>query len=254
MNAHPFKKPSSVLIVLALAAIAASADSAMAQQNSQAVPFANPTVMAGPVVGINFEITNNTTPTVTGTIDNPTAGIYVIIDKKTYRGINSGTGSWAAGVNDPLADGNYDVTVVAVPIEGTKAIMTAIKGLVIDSVAPKVTADTLITSDPSPALTGTIDDNMALIVVGVDGSLVDAINNGDGTWSVPSGTISPALKPGTYKITAFAADLAGNLAKNDAGASLTILDKNTGPQPQSPDNSGSPDTNPSDNKGPSTTI
>lgn len=183
----------------------------------------NPTVIAGPILSINYQITNNRTPTVTGVINSPSASVYTIISRNKYKGVNNGDGSWAAGINNPLDDGSYDVTAVA--SEDWVQIMTTIKdGLVIDTVAPKITINNLATNDSSPAIQGTTDDDGAMIMVNVEGVNYDMVNNnGDNTWTLPAGVISPKLSPGVYKITAAATDLAGN-ASDIVEAELFIME------------------------------
>ena len=192
----------------------------------------NPTVIAGPILTVNYQITNNKTPTLTGNINSPNASIFVIINKVTFKGVNNGDGSWAAGITNPLDDGSYNVTVAA-EADGAHAIMTVSGALVIDTMAPKIAVEELITTDPSPAIQGTTDDNTAMITVNVNGVDYTTVNNnGDGTWTLPAGTISPKLNPGAYKMTVSAEDLAGN--KSDVfEVRLIIIDKtqNNLPQP-----------------------
>lgn len=202
---------------------------ALAQSASLPDTF-NPTVVPGPLLTVNYQITNNPSPTITGTINNPDASVFILIDKKTYRGVNSGDGSWAVGISDHLDDGSYDVTVIATPPSGNKVIMMVSKSITIDTVPPRITIQDTSTGDLSPKLSGTVDDNMALILVSVDGVIYPANNNGDGTWTLPQGTISPNLSPGTHSISANAIDLAGNVNNVDAKGTLTITSAN------SPDN------------------
>ncbi|WP_336936604.1 Ig-like domain-containing protein, partial [Acinetobacter beijerinckii] len=71
----------------------------------------------------------------------------------------------------------------------------------------------------TPALTGTIDDPLATIVVTVDGVDYPATNNGDGTWTLADNVL-PSLPEASYPITVTATDAAGNVG-TDTG-SLTI--------------------------------
>ncbi|WP_332606440.1 hypothetical protein, partial [Acinetobacter sp. ESBL14] len=52
-----------------------------------------------------------------------------------------------------------------------------------DVTAPIVTVDDDLSNDATPALTGTVNDPTATIVVTVDGVNYPAVNNGDGTWT-----------------------------------------------------------------------
>ncbi|WP_335952224.1 Ig-like domain-containing protein, partial [Acinetobacter beijerinckii] len=79
-----------------------------------------------------------------------------------------------------------------------------------DITAPMVTVDDALTNDNTPALTGTVNDPTASIVVTIDGVDYPATNNGDGTWTLADDTV-PALTDGDYTITVTATDAAGNV-------------------------------------------
>jgi hypothetical protein len=51
-----------------------------------------------------------------------------------------------------------------------------------------VTVDDALTNDNTPALTGTVNDPTASIVVTIDGVDYPATNNGDGTWTLADNT------------------------------------------------------------------
>lgn len=201
-----------MLANLALFWLILAVSPAKAQETAGNQLLLNPTVIPGPRLSINYQITNNTKPTVTGTIDEPSAGIFVNVANQTFRGVNSGDGSWAAGAETDLADGIYDVTMNAVPLEGARISIRAMEGLVIDTAAPKMTVNSSVTNDSSPDLEGTVDDKTAVIVVDINGTVYAAVNNEDGTWVLPSGIIFPELTPGKYEITGLAGDAAGNLS------------------------------------------
>lgn len=65
---------------------------------------------------------------------------------------------------------------------------------------PAVLTTSLVTVG-SPLLTGTIDGALDTIVLTIDGNQYTGINHGDGTWSLPAGTIVPWLVSGTYPVT-----------------------------------------------------
>ncbi|WP_332606448.1 hypothetical protein, partial [Acinetobacter sp. ESBL14] len=58
-----------------------------------------------------------------------------------------------------------------------------------DVTAPIVTVDDDLSNDATPALTGTVNDPTATIVVTVDGVNYPAVNNGDGTWTLADNTL-----------------------------------------------------------------
>lgn len=87
---------------------------------------------------------------------------------------------------------------------------------------PLVTVDRLTTPDTAPALHGTVDDPTARVAVEVGGRTYQAVNNGDGTWSLPDDTISPALLSGTYDVKATATDSLNNVGTDDTTDELII--------------------------------
>ncbi|WP_336928818.1 Ig-like domain-containing protein, partial [Acinetobacter oleivorans] len=88
-----------------------------------------------------------------------------------------------------------------------------------DITAPVVALDDVLTNDSTPALTGTVNDPTATVVVTVDGVNYPATNNGDGTWTLADNTL-PALTDGPHPVTVTATDPAGNIATDTA--TLTI--------------------------------
>ncbi|WP_336164830.1 Ig-like domain-containing protein, partial [Acinetobacter sp. 85] len=85
----------------------------------------------------------------------------------------------------------------------------------VDTTAPVVSLDDVVTNDTTPALTGAINDPTATVVVKVDGTDYPAVNNGDGTWTLADNTL-PALTDGPHTITVTATDPAGNIATDTA--------------------------------------
>ncbi|EOE2169847.1 BapA/Bap/LapF family large adhesin, partial [Acinetobacter baumannii] len=81
----------------------------------------------------------------------------------------------------------------------------------VDLVAPVVTFADVSTNDTTPALTGTIDDPAATVVVTVDGVDYPAVNNGDGTWTLADNTL-PVLADGPHTVSVTATDVAGNVS------------------------------------------
>ncbi len=93
--------------------------------------------------------------------------------------------------------------------------------LEIETIAPAVTYDPLVTDDWTPQLTGTVDDPSAGVVVTIEsGGPVDAVNNGDGTWTLGDFGLIPE---GVYDITVEATDAAGNVTTITEVDGLEIL-------------------------------
>ncbi|MCH7312778.1 Ig-like domain-containing protein, partial [Acinetobacter sp. ANC 4805] len=64
-----------------------------------------------PVVALNDEITNDATPELTGTINDPNASIVVNVNGVDYVATNNGDGTWTLADNSlaALAEGSYSV-------------------------------------------------------------------------------------------------------------------------------------------------
>ena len=109
----------------------------------------------GPTVAITPLVTNNTRPTMTGTINDTTATITLNVGGQNGLGVtNNGNGTWtlpANAINPGLADGTYAVVVNATDTLGNGGMATAATGLTIDTTLT-VTVNTLSTSDLTPAL------------------------------------------------------------------------------------------------------
>ena len=133
------------------------------------------------------------------------------------------SGNYQAGSTFTLpseADGTYQVTVAAVDAAGNISSASPATPITIDTTAPIVTANSLATTDTAPPLSGAINDAAATVRITVNGNSYSAINNGNGTWSLPDNTIIPPLSSGTYVVSVSATDLAGNIGTGSAN--LTI--------------------------------
>jgi hypothetical protein len=171
-----------------------------------------------PDVNAPSVLTKDPTPELTGNVNDPNAKVEVTVAGKTYDAVNDGKGRWRLqrGTIQPrLADGTYDVNVVATDRAGN--VGKAKGRLTVDTTPPVVSVRSLSTPDPSPELTGEVDDPQATVQVTVmaNGQPVTptckAVNNRDGTWTLPGGTINPPLDPGIYNVQVTATDRAGNL-------------------------------------------
>ncbi|MFA2917642.1 Ig-like domain-containing protein, partial [Acinetobacter pittii] len=87
-----------------------------------------------PVVSLDDLTTNDTTPALTGVINDPTATVVVNVDGVDYPAVNNGDGTWTLADNTlpALIDGPHTVTVTATDPAGNTATDTAT--LTIDTV------------------------------------------------------------------------------------------------------------------------
>ncbi|MNH79996.1 hypothetical protein D3C73_323280 [compost metagenome] len=107
-----------------------------------------------------------------------------------------------------VADGSYTDVLGNL---GTGDVLDGTDGFIVDLIAPVVTFPDVSTNDSTPALTGTIDDPAATVVVTVDGVDYPATNNGDGTWTLADNTL-PVLADGPHTVSVTATDVAGNVS------------------------------------------
>ncbi len=181
--------------------------------------------LAPPIVGINPLITNNPSPALTGTVSDPEATVVVTVNDSDYTATNNGDGTWTLADNTitpALADGSYDVVVTSTDPLGNVGTDSSTNELTIDTTPPTVSINPLTTDDPSPLLTGTVDDSGATVVVTVNGTDYTAITNEDGTWTLADNTITPDLASGTYDVVVTATDSLGNASTDNTSDELTI--------------------------------
>ncbi|MDV5272326.1 Ig-like domain-containing protein [Acinetobacter baumannii] len=167
--------------------------------------------ITAPVVALDDVLTNDSTPALTGTVNDPTATVVVNVDGVDYPAVNNGDGTWTLADNTlpALTDGPHTITVTATDAAGNVGNDTAV--VTIDTSLPVVSLDDLTTNDTTPALTGAIDDPTATVVVNVDGIDYPATNNGDGTWTLADNTL-PVLADGPHTVSVTATDVAGNVS------------------------------------------
>ena len=163
-----------------------------------------------PAVKVEAHVTNDASPPLSGSVDVSTAAISVTVGGNTYPGSNDGI-TWSLGddVIAALAEGTYDVTVAALDGAGNLGNDVTVDELVIDLTTPTVTVNDLVTNDPTPPLSGTVDDSTATISVTVGGNTYPGANLG-ATWSLSDDVIA-AMAEGTYDVTVAALEGAGNV-------------------------------------------
>jgi hypothetical protein len=123
-----------------------------------------------------------------------------------------------------LADGVHRIKASQQESGGPELFSAASLSITVDTESPTVTVDSLETETTSPQLTGAVNDPAATVEIHVYGvGPLTATNVGDGTWQLPSGSITPQLPPGQYDVQVTAIDVAGNAGTDSTVNELTIL-------------------------------
>uniref|UniRef100_UPI0025AF5A1D beta strand repeat-containing protein n=1 Tax=Psychromonas sp. 14N.309.X.WAT.B.A12 TaxID=2998322 RepID=UPI0025AF5A1D len=166
-------------------------------------------------------ITNDTTPAITGTIDDPTAAVVVTVNDIEYTATNNGNGTWTLADNElaALTEGEIAVSVVATDTANNSSDV-ATGTITVDLIAPTVAVTSITTNDTTPAITGTIDDPTAAVVVTVNDIEYTATNNGNGTWTLADNELA-ALTEGDIAVSVVATDTANN-SSDVATGTITI--------------------------------
>ncbi|NQZ78372.1 MAG: fibronectin type III domain-containing protein, partial [Ekhidna sp.] len=163
--------------------------------------------------------TTQTSPELTGTVTDATAVVDVTVAGSTYTATVNPNETWmlpADVISPALTEGVYEVVATADRgIEGPITDLTA-NELTIIIPTVLVSINPISTNNRSPELTGTISNPSATIEVLIDGSTYLANNNGDSSWVLTEGSITPELGDGIYDV-AILADVNGTL-----GADSTV--------------------------------
>ncbi|WP_215901288.1 S-layer family protein, partial [Acinetobacter sp. TUM15131] len=149
----------------------------------------------------------NAVDPITGTAE-PGATVKVTFPNGSTEQVTADpvTGVWSVPNPGGLTNGETVTATATDPAGNVSLPGTA----VVDTVAPIVALDNLLTNDNTPLLTGTVNDPTAKVVVSVDGVNYPATNNGNGTWTLADNTL-PALTDGPHTVTVTATDPAGNV-------------------------------------------
>lgn len=87
---------------------------ALGHKSAWTAPWTMTIDHVAPVITVNSLFTLDSTPVLTGTVNDSTAAIEVTVNGNTYTGVNNGDGTWTADVLTALTDGIYDVTAKAI--------------------------------------------------------------------------------------------------------------------------------------------
>ena len=160
----------------------------------------------------NGDVTNDTTPTISGTGE-PGATIDLTIDGTVVPGAATvaGNGSWSYTPATPLGQGAHSVSAIQ-SVDGNDSPASNVVNFSIDSTPPGVPvvqtpADGSTITDSTPAITGTADPG-SQVRVSIDGTLAGTTTAGPGgTWTF---TVPDPLDDGVHTVNAIARDDAGN--------------------------------------------
>ncbi|MDC4783583.1 Ig-like domain-containing protein, partial [Acinetobacter baumannii] len=203
-----------------------------AAPNTGTVNFSIDSVTADNVINAS-EASGNVT--VTGVLKNVPADaantvVTVVINGQTYTAtVDSTAGTWTVSVPGSEltadADKTIDAKVTFTDAAGNSSTVSDTQTYTLDTTAPTVVLEDVSTNDNTPALTGTVSDPSATVVVTIDGVDYPAVNNGDGTWTLADNTL-PALADGPHTITVTATDAAGNVGNDTAVVTIDTVAPN----------------------------
>ena len=187
-----------------------------------------------PTITLNApNLINDNTPVITGAtnaVDGTTISLVVTDANGATQNFTTtaNNGTYSADVPNSLPDGTYSATATVQDIAGNEATATDNNngsGNTIDTTAPVVSVDSLVTSDTTPELTGKVDDPHAVVNVTIEGQSYEAKNNGDGTWTLPNDIIKEGTldNVGIHDIAVQATDRAGNIATDTTTNELNIF-------------------------------
>jgi hypothetical protein len=154
--------------------------------------------------------TNDSTPAISGTTDEPAGTVRVTVSGQTLTATVGAGGIWAVSSN-LLVSGTH--AVVAAITDSSQNVGTAQQELTVDENAPVISINggaTRATNDTTPAISGTSDAAPGTpVTVTVDGQTLTTEASSDaGAWTVTAGTLAEAVHSAVASIE----DGAGNTA------------------------------------------
>ncbi|WP_185714237.1 Ig-like domain-containing protein [Rheinheimera mesophila] len=175
-----------------------------------------------PVVTVTTLTTVDSTPGLTGTVDDVTATLSLTVDGQTLTPTNNGNGSWTLADNliTALDHGSYDVAISATDAQGNIGTDASGNELTIDLLPPSGYSAAIV----QEIINASNQTAMSFVFAGAEVGTVYNYSVSDGTNSVTgSGTVSSATQQvGAINVTA--------LAETTLQLSVTLTDSvgNTG--------------------------
>ncbi|MBB1290942.1 Ig-like domain-containing protein [Pseudoalteromonas sp. SR41-5] len=174
-------------------------------------------------------ISNDTTPTISGTTTAPQGAIVAILitdslgAEQTVNATVGANGTWSVAASTELSEGAYTVSASTTDTAGNP-VNTSITG-VVDITAPVVTISDIVGStDLTPSISGSVTganvgDAVAVVFTDAQGNehTVNTTVQTGGVWSVEA---TSSLSQGDYSVEVFVTDSAGNTG--DATNTATI--------------------------------
>jgi hypothetical protein len=175
-------------------------------------------------------LTNLTTPTITG---KAAAGATVLLfdgDKQVGKAVANSSGVWSI-TSSKLLDGEHQLTAISQDTVGNLSAASETLSVNIDTAPPAVGAPVLdplsdsgrsqsdgLTNIATPKVSGTAEAGATVTLY--DGGIVVGIAVADdqGAWSITS----KSLANGAHNLTAKATDVAGNLSNASAALAITV--------------------------------
>lgn len=194
---------------------------------------ASPAKVVLAVPTITSVVTNNTRPEIKGTWPELFAKTLSVMlpDKSFVLGKDAelksdGAGNWSLTPAEPLKDGAYDISVAVDDGAGATAKTAEPGKITIDTVAPPQPVFTPFRSSQSPqSLSGSwAEGDASALKVGLADKTYTlgtdpALTSSAGTWTL---TLPAPLAEGVYDLSVEAIDLAGNAARLNMPAAVTV--------------------------------
>ncbi len=188
------------------------------------------------VPAIFSQITNNTSPIISGTGEIGTT-INLTLGGATFQSTVDNSGEWIidtdsdipiSGTFDPLADGTYDLEISSTDDAGNSTSDASLDELLVDTIAPSIpTIGSLLTNDPEPLLSGTGEVGTAISLT-IGGATFATTVDELGLWEIdpvndaPTSGSFTALNDGVYDLEITSTDDAGNSTSDQSTDELTV--------------------------------